>query len=239
MSFHIPSREQKQACPSSSFAMQYSDSCSVNGHLSSLELIGYGVPQRSIVGPLLFLIYMNDLPHFLPDVNITMFADDTSFAKALKCVNEIKEHLVPAFSKICRWLKFNKLSLSTVKTEFMIIGTPNSICNFDKDPESTPYLIVGDGDCRIRRVNLVRSLGLIVDDTLTWSNHIDYISGKVKRGVGIIQKTSKYLDKNSVLMLYRTLVETHFRYCNVIWGQCDETLLETNYSCCKIGQQGS
>ena len=151
-----------------------------------------------------------------------MFADDTSFAKAFNGVNEIKEHLVPAFSKICRWLKFNKLSLNTVKTEFMIIRTPNSICNLDKDPGSTPYLIVGDGDCRIRRVKLVKSLGLIVDDTLTWSNHI---SGKVKQGVGIIKKTSKYQDKNS-LMLYWTLVKTHFRYCNVIWGQCNETLLD-------------
>ena len=147
------------------------------------------------MGPLLFLFYMNDLPNFLPSVDITMFADDTSFAKAFKCVNEIKEHLVPAFSKICRWLKFNKLSLNTVKTEFMIIGTPNSICNLYKDLGRTPYLIVGDGDCRIRRVKSVKSLGLTVDDTLTWSNHIDYISGKVKRGVGIIKKTSKYLDK--------------------------------------------
>ena len=57
---------------------------------------------------------MKDLLFFLPNVDITMFADDTSFAKAFKDVNEIKEHLVPAFSKICRWLKFNKLSLNTV-----------------------------------------------------------------------------------------------------------------------------
>ena len=200
--------------------------CSVNGHLSSLERINCGVPEGSIVGPLLLLIYMNDLPHFLPNVDITEFADDSSFAKAFKGVNEIKEHLVPAFSKICRWLKFNKLSLNTVKTEFMIIGTPNSICNFDKDPGSTPYLIVGDGDRRSRRVKSVKSLGLIVDDTLTWSNYILYISGKVNRGVSIIKKTSKYLDKNSLLMLYRTFVEARYSHCNVIWGQCNETLID-------------
>ena len=97
---------------------------------------------------------------------------------------------MPAFSKICRWLKFNTLSLNTVKTEFMIIGTPNSICSLDKDPGSTPYLMVVDGDCRLRRVKLVKSLGLIVDDTLTWSNHF-YISGKVKQGVGIKNKQNK------------------------------------------------
>ena len=136
---------------------------------------------------------MNDLLHFLPNVDITMFADDTSFAKASKGVNKIKEHLVPALSKICWWLKFNKLSLNTVKTELMIIGTPNSSCNLDKDPGGTPYLIVGDGDCRIKRVKLVKSLGLMVDDTLTWSNNIDCISGKVKRSVGIIKKLYLYL----------------------------------------------
>ena len=75
-------------------------------------------------------------------------------------------------------------------TEFMIIGTPNSICKLDKDPGGTPYLIVGDGDCRIRKAKLIKSLCLIVDDTLTWSNNIDYISGEVKRGVGIIKETS-------------------------------------------------
>ena len=127
--------------------------CSVNRHLSYLERIECGVLHESMVGPLLFLIFMNDLHHFLPDVGITMFADDTSFAKAFKGVREIKEQLVPAF---CRWLKFNKLSLNTVKTEFMITGAPNSICNLDKDPGGTPYLIVGDGDCRIRRVTLVK-----------------------------------------------------------------------------------
>ena len=73
----------------------------------------------------------------------------------------------------------------------------------------------------IGRVKLVKSLGLIVDDTLTWLNHIEYITGKVKRGIGVMKNTSNYLDRNSLLMLYRTLVETHFRYCDIIWGQCN------------------
>ena len=198
--------------------------CSVNGELSSIEGIVCGVPQGSILGPLLFILYMNDLPEYVPDVDITMFADDTSFAKGFKNVNEIQEHLVPAFSKICKWLSINKLNLNTDKTVFMIIGTPNSINKLDKEPGSTPYMIVTTDNCRIRRVKLVKSLGLIVDDTLTWLNHIEYITGKVKRGIGAMKKTSNYLDRNSLLMLYRTSVETHFRYCDIIWGQCNETL---------------
>ena len=123
---------------------------------------------------------MSDSPLYIPNVEITMFADDKCFARDFKNVDEIKEHLVPAFAKICRWRNTNKLSLNTVKTEFMIIGAPNSISKLDRDPSGTPCMIVGASDCRIRRVKLVRSLGLIVDDTLTWSDHIDYISTKIK-----------------------------------------------------------
>ena len=194
--------------------------CSVNGELTSMELIVCGVPQGSILGPLLFILYMNDLPEY---VDITMFADDISFAKGFKNVNEIQEHPVPAFSKICKRLSINKLNLN-IDTVFMIIGTPNSINKLDKEPGSTPYMIVTTDDCRIRRVKLVKSLGLIVDDTLTWLNHIEYITGKVKRGIGVMEKTSNYLDRTSLLMLYRTLVETHCRNCDIIWGQCKETL---------------
>ena len=163
---------------------------------------------------------------YIPNVEITMFADDTSFARDFKNVDEIKEHLVPAFSKIFRWLNINKRSLNTVETEFMIIGTPNSISKLDRDSSGTPYMIVGASDCRIRRVKLVKSLGLIVGDTLTWSDDIDYSSTKINRGIGIMKKTSKFLDKNSLLMPYRTLVETHFRYCNVVWGQCNDILID-------------
>ena len=126
--------------------------CSVNGELSFMERIVCGVSQGSILGPLLFILKMNDLPEYVPDVDITMFADYTSFAKGFKNVNEIQENPVPAFSKICKWLSINKLNLNTDKTVFMIIGTPNSINKLDKEPGSTPYMIVTTDNCRIRRV---------------------------------------------------------------------------------------
>ena len=108
---------------------------------------------------------MNDLPLYIPNVEISMFADDTSFARDFKNVDEIMEHLVPAFSKICRWLDINKLSLNIVKTEFMIIGTPDIVSKIDRGPSGIPCMIVGASDYRIRRAKLVKSLGLIVDDT--------------------------------------------------------------------------
>ena len=201
--------------------------CSVNGKLSDRQKIEYGVPQGSILGPLLFIIYMNDLPLFVTNAQINMYADDTSLYNNIKSVSEIKDNLIPAFLKICDWLRSNKLSLNTLKTEFMVIGSQNKLNNMDSDPMTTPYLISIDG-FTIKRTKVVKYLGLVVDDALTWyiDQHIDYISTKLAQGVGILKRTRSFLPKQSLLTLYQSMIEPYFRYCNIVWGQCNETLLD-------------
>ena len=83
---------------------------------------------------LLFIIYMNDLPCYFQDVNITMYADDTSADKAFRTCQQLKKELLPAFAKVCKWLKINKLSLHTVKTEFMLIDTSQRFNRLDQNP---------------------------------------------------------------------------------------------------------
>ena len=89
--------------------------CSINGHISPLEIIKYGVPQGSIPDPLLFIVYMNDLPKSVNNVDITMFADDTNFMRTISSLNEIKDELIPALRKVCNWLRCTKLSLTLLK----------------------------------------------------------------------------------------------------------------------------
>ena len=197
--------------------------CNVNGSMSGFKQITCGVPQGSILGPLLFLLYMNDLPDAIENTNVTMFADDTSLSKPFKSINELNDELIPAFVKICKWLKANKLSLNTVKTEFMIIGTLQRIEKLDISLETTPYALFVDNS-HIRRVKQVKNLGLIIDEHLSWSQHIDYISVKLKRNVGILKRMSKTLPTESLIMLYKTLIEPHIRYCSVVWGNCGEVL---------------
>ena len=70
----------------------------------------------------------------------------------------------------------------------------------------------------------MKNLGLIINENLTWKHHINYISQKIKRNVGILKRMSKYLPTESLCMLYKTLIEAYFRYCSIIWGNCGEIL---------------
>ena len=120
----------------------------------------------------------------MDNVEIIMYADDTSMYRAFNNMNSLTDELIPAFGKICEWLKSNKLALNSLKTEFMIIGTSHRLNNLDSLPESTPHLI-SIGDSYTRRVKQVKCLGLIVDDKLKWEERIEYISQKIIRNVGL------------------------------------------------------
>ena len=206
-----------------SYPQNRTQCCSFNGQISTLQIVTCGVPQGSILGPLLFIIYVNDLPAFVQEANITMYADDTSLHNAFRTSYELKEEIIPAFSKVCKWLRNNKLSLNTVKTEFMIIGTLPRLNQLDSSPESTPYAIVVDKQ-EVKKVKLVKYLGLVVDDKLVCDQHIDYISSKIIHGIGILKRIRHFIPRDSLLLLYHTLIEPYFRHCSVVWGQCGETL---------------
>ena len=115
----------------------------------------------------------------------------------------------------------------------MILGTNSRLRDLDSNPASTPY-ILSIGNIEVKRVKSTKYLGLIVDDTFSWSDHIDHISMKIKHSIGVLKRTWSYLPKSSLITLYRTLIETHLRYCNVIWGQCGK-LLRISYRHCRIG----
>ena len=194
--------------------------CSVNGKVSSFEPITCGVPQGSILGPLLFIIYMNDLQNVAKNCEISMYADDTNVSSTLTQANDINAELVPEFTKICDWLIANKLSLNILKTEYMIIGTEQSLIQLGSIPK------IKIKDCYLRRVEKTKALGLIIDDNLRWNHHIDYICSKVKRNIGVIGRTRGCIPKRSSVQLYHSLVEPYFRYGNTIWGFCDKNLID-------------
>ena len=75
----------------------------------------------------------------------------------------------------------------------------------------------------MRRVKIVKYLGMIVDDKLVWDQHVDNISSKITRNIGIFKHIRHFIPQESLLLLYHTLIEPYFRYCSIVWGQCGET----------------
>ena len=90
---------------------------------------------------------------------------------------------------------------------------------------TTNLIALRVGDKLIRRTKEVKYIGVIVDEQLTWEDHIDYISTKIKRNIGAIKRIRNSLPKEYLEMLYETIVEPHFRYCNTAWGHCGDTIL--------------
>ena len=130
----------------------------------------------------------------------------------------------------------HKLSLNTVETEFMVIGTSWRVGQLDIAPETTPYALFVK-DASIRHVKQVKNLGLIIDENLTGDHHINYISQKMKRNLGILKRTSKTQQTKSLCMLYKTVIEPHIRYCNIVWGTVVR-FSRINYKYYKTGLRG-
>ena len=138
-------------------------------HLSNpLEMI-CGIPQGLILGPLLFLIYVNDLPNCLKYTKCNMFADDTQIDASSNNTESIANTLNEDLANVSDWTKANKLSLNASKTEYMIIGSHKRLHQI----QSVPPIILDN--TQIKRVKVTKSLGLMIDETLTWDEQVTLI----------------------------------------------------------------
>ena len=137
---------------------------------------------------------MNDLLKCIDNAHITMYADDTSSTTTVQTSDNIKEKVIPNFLSVIDWLKANKLSLNAVKTEFMLLGSAPRILRF------RTLLAIRVGDSLIRRTNCAKYLGIIFDETLSWDMHIDLISKKVERNLGIVKHVKNCVPSQSLII---------------------------------------
>ena len=204
-----------------SYLTDRTQKCRVNDHLSNSKPVTCGVPQGSILGPLLFLIYINDLPNCLNYAMPRMFADDTNVSYAADSLNELQNVLNSELKSLHNWLITNRLSLNIAKTEFMTIGSRQKLRTID---DVITIKIIINFKSEINRVDSVKSLGVYIDNHLTWTKHIDKISKKIASAIGALKRIRPYITTNTAVQVYQALIQPHFDYCCSVWDGLGETL---------------
>ena len=186
---------------------QYVD---LNGICSETHNITCGVPQGSILGPLLFLIYINDVSHSSGILKFTLFADDTNVLYSSKDLKNYNSTINNELDKLALWFKTNKLSLNAKKTNYMVFKNSKR--------KKTIHLNVKIDNNTLKKANETKFLGVIIDDQLKWKAHISHICSKISKGTGIINRVRYFLPKSALKTLYYSLIYPYLHYGNIIWG---------------------
>jgi retron-type reverse transcriptase len=184
----------------------------IENELSSKASIKSGVPQGSILGPLLFIIHMNDLPLHLNDTQIDMFADDSTQYVSGRSVQSVQKQLSTEILPIIQWTETNKMVLNEQKTKAMFIASTRKVSEISQD------LNITINDFQIETVLDGRLLGVQFDQTLSWSVHIDLLCKKISQRLGILRRIRHHLPLNARKAFYRCLILSLMDYCCVIWG---------------------
>jgi hypothetical protein len=182
----------------------------VNNTYSNFDKIETGVPQGTVLGPLLFIIYINDLFSILPEETIISFADDTAVIVKGNNWKEVESKMNIYLYKISIWLALNKLSLNIDKTVYMEFG-----CTQNSTPKNLNIKIQ---DKDLTRVDNTKYLGIIIDSNLRWENHITHIYNKTKYLIFVFYKLAKILTQDILKMLYFALFHSIMSYGIISWG---------------------
>jgi retron-type reverse transcriptase len=190
-----------------------------NSHKSPLLNISTGVPQGSILGPLLFILYINDLFYVCKHSSTTLFADDCNIVASHKNFDQLIEFVNHDLCNISTWFMANKLSLNIKKSNYMFFKNRFSNRTYDDI-----HITINDNN--ISRVSSTKFLGIILDECLTWNNHSIQIANLVSKYSGILYRLKQFLNCDVLFSLYQTLVIPHIMYCNLIWADRNNCTLD-------------
>jgi len=182
---------------------------SIEDSQSTVQEIKHGVPQGSILGPLLFIIYINDMPKISTHLKFVLYADDANILITGQNVEEVVQKVNKLSPLLLNWVDNNGLALNLKKTCYML---------FTSTRNRSPNIDIQLAGTNIERKTDARFLGVIVDDKLTWSSHIAAIKTKMMRYVGIMYKIKRHLPIKVMLQIFQSFVQSHLNYCSLIWG---------------------
>ena len=189
----------------------------IDGTDSSKRLIQYGVPQGSVLGPLLFLLYINDLPK-ASSFSTLLFADDTSLQLSSNNIRDLFTIANGQLHEVSQWFRSNKLTLNIAKTKYAIFRSKNMTL-----PIEDLTLKVGDENIEQIGTNSpqknIKYLGYTLDENLSWADHLKHIHTKMSTGNYLLAKSKKFLPASVRLTLYNSIIKPHLDYGILTWGR--------------------
>ena len=192
-----------------SFLFNRKQFVSIKGFDSEIMEVKCGVPQGSTLGPLLFLLYINDLRFCLKKSNVCHFSDDTCLTRASKDIKCLERSLNSDIVNVTEWLNTNRLSLNVKKTKMLLFYSKNKqVANFS----------IKINSCYIEPVSHVKYLGVHIDNNLSWDYHIKCLSNKLGRANGIISKLRHFLPNKTLISVYYAIFHSHIIYGCSVWS---------------------
>jgi hypothetical protein len=192
----------------------------LNGSTSEVKPINTGVPQGSNLGPLLFLIYINDIVSYLPDVVVNLYADDILIYVIGSNPLHLKNTLQSGVDKIVSWFANNKLTVNVEKTFTMLI------CSRSHKAKNT-RLNITVNDNILEQKNELEYLGVTIDCHLSWNSQLNKIAKKLAPKVGTLSKLKYILPLPTLNTVYKSTIQPITDYCCTVWGNCgDHKLLK-------------
>ena len=194
------------------------------GKKRNYKTVKCGVPQGSILGPLLFLLYINDLQFASDLLDPIIFADDANLFYSNKDINTAFLKVNDELQKINEWFISNKFSLNVKKSKYSFFRKPSKK---DDIPLVLPKLNINNSE--IARTESIKFLGVLLDENLSWKTHTKYIENKISKDIGILFKARPFLNKKSLLSLYYSYIHSYINYGSVSWGStCRANLKKIN-----------
>ena len=222
LSLYIPNSPSQELF--SSYLAKRNQYVFVNGKSSSKQIVTTGVPQGSILGPLLFLLYINDLPLHVNtienDVKNELFADDASLYTSSSSIDLLRNSLQDGLNKVKEWCNLNQMIVHPNKTKSMVVTTRQ------KQQINQLLLNLKYNLTDIEQVSTHTVLGVQIDSNLSWNTHVNALIKRLSKNTYLLSQLKKYASPEALKLFFEAHINSHINYASTLWDMCSQDLFK-------------